>query len=99
MTAVGGRTAPVDVSSIPPIGRAEALELATTEHARLVDLLRSLGPDDWSRPTDCPLWDVRAMAGHSVGMLGDFTSYRSLFRRMRAATRKAKGTASRWWTR
>jgi uncharacterized protein (TIGR03083 family) len=90
MTAVGGRTAPVDVASIPPIGRSEALELATTEHARLVDLLRSLDPEDWSRPTDCPEWDVRAMAGHSVGMLGDFTSYRSLFRRMRAAAKRAK---------
>jgi uncharacterized protein (TIGR03083 family) len=90
MTAVGGRTAPVDVGSIPPIRRSEALELATTEHARLVGLLRSLGPEDWFRPTDCPLWDVRAMAGHSVWMLGDFTSYRSLFRRMRAATRTAK---------
>jgi uncharacterized protein (TIGR03083 family) len=90
MTAVGGSTAPVDVRSIAPIGRSEALELARTEHARYVDLLRALGPNDWSRSTDCPLWDVRAMAGHSVGMLGDFTSYRSLLRRMRDATRAAK---------
>ena len=30
-------------------------------------------PDDWAKPTDCPLWDVRAMAGHSVGMMATFT--------------------------
>ena len=29
-----------------------------------LELLRSLGPDDWAKPTDCPVWDVRAMAGH-----------------------------------
>ena len=30
---------------------------------------RSLAPEDWERPTDCALWDVRAVAGHSAGML------------------------------
>jgi hypothetical protein len=30
------------------------------------------------------------MAGHSVGMMADFTSFRSLMRRMSAATRAAK---------
>ena len=90
MTAMEAPTTRVDVRSIPPITRSEARQLASTEHGRLVDLLRSLGSEDWSRQTDCPLWDVRAMAGHSVGMLGDFTSYRSLLRRMRSASRNAK---------
>ncbi len=27
-------------------------------------LLRSLDADDWSRPTDCPGWDVRAVVAH-----------------------------------
>jgi uncharacterized protein (TIGR03083 family) len=30
----------------------------------VVGLLRSLEDDDWSRPTDCPGWDVRAVAAH-----------------------------------
>jgi uncharacterized protein (TIGR03083 family) len=34
----------------------------TVEHA--VALLRSLDEDDWSRPTDLPGWDVRAVAAH-----------------------------------
>ena len=79
-----------DVSAIAPITRHEAERLAATEYSRLVEQLRSLADDDWAKPTDCPLWDVRAMAGHSVGMMSDFTSLRSVLRRMMSATRAAK---------
>lgn len=81
-----------NVSTIQPITRSMAEQLAATEHARYVDQLRTLDPDDWERPTDCALWDVRAMAGHSIAMMADFTSFRSLFRRMRAAAKAAKRT-------
>lgn len=57
------------VETIPPITRAEVEALARTEYRRVADQLRSLTGDDWSKPTDCPLWDVRAIAGHSSGML------------------------------
>ncbi|HSP28564.1 MAG TPA: maleylpyruvate isomerase family mycothiol-dependent enzyme, partial [Ilumatobacteraceae bacterium] len=80
------------VETIAPITRAEAGALAAAEYVRLVEQLRSLDADDWSKPTDCPLWDVRAMAGHSVGMMSDFTSLRSVMRRMRASTKTAKQT-------
>lgn len=49
------------------LDRDAALRLAATEYSRYLDQLRSLDPDDWSRPTDCPAWDVRAMAGHNLG--------------------------------
>lgn len=78
------------VEMIPPITRAEVEELARTEYERVADQLRSLAPADWAKPTECPLWDVRAMAGHSTGMLSTFTSYRTLIRRMSAATKTAK---------
>jgi uncharacterized protein (TIGR03083 family) len=78
------------IETIPPITRAEAEQLARTEYARVADQLRSLTEDDWSKPTDCPLWDVRAMAGHSTGMLATFTGYRTLMRAMSTATRAAK---------
>jgi uncharacterized protein (TIGR03083 family) len=81
---------PTAIEEIAPITRTDAEALASTEYVRLAEQLRSLGPDDWLAPTDCPLWDVRAMAGHSVGMMSDFTSLRSVMRRMRAATRQAK---------
>jgi uncharacterized protein (TIGR03083 family) len=78
------------VETIPPIGRSEVEALARTEYARFADLLRSLDPDDWARPTDCPLWDVRAMAGHSAGMMATFTGFRTLMGAMRVATKEAK---------
>ncbi|MFN7150025.1 MAG: maleylpyruvate isomerase family mycothiol-dependent enzyme [Microthrixaceae bacterium] len=78
------------VEAIPPITREEAEALARTEYTRVADQLRSLAPPDWTRPTDCPLWDVRAVAGHTAGMLSTFTSYRRLARTMTAATRAAK---------
>jgi uncharacterized protein (TIGR03083 family) len=81
---------PTDVEAIPAITRAEAEMLAATEYGRCVEQLSELEPDDWTRPTDCPLWDVRAMAGHNVGMMSDFTSFRAVVRRMRTATRAAK---------
>lgn len=79
-----------NVQTIPPITRAEAERLATTEYQRVADQLRSLESQDWSKPTDCPLWDVRAMAGHTTGMLATFTGYRTLMGEMRRATMVAK---------
>jgi uncharacterized protein (TIGR03083 family) len=78
------------VETIPPIRRAEVEGLARAEYERVADQLRSLAPDDWAKPTDCPLWDVRAVAGHSTGMLSTFTGYRTLMREMSAATKAAK---------
>lgn len=78
------------VETIPPITRTEAEGLAMTEYERVADQLRSLAADDWAKPTDCALWDVRAMAGHSAGMLSTFTGYRTLMREMSAATNTAK---------
>lgn len=48
--------------------RDTAMRLAAEEYSRLADLLAELGPEDWRRPTECPAWDVRQMAGHCVGM-------------------------------
>jgi hypothetical protein len=45
------------------LDRETAMRLAADEYRRYLDLLRSLTADDWSRPTDCPGWDVRSMAG------------------------------------
>lgn len=83
-------TTTTGVEMIPPIRRAEAEKLARTEYGRVADQLRSLDPDDWSKPTDCSLWDVRAMAGHTTGMLSTFTGYRTVMGEMRTATRTAK---------
>lgn len=78
------------VETIPTISRRQVEALARTEYARVADQLRALGDGDWARPTDCSLWDVRAMAGHTTGMLATFTGYRKLFREMAAASKQAK---------
>jgi uncharacterized protein (TIGR03083 family) len=50
------------------LDREVAMRLAATEYDRFLDMLRSLSPEDWTRPTDCPAWDVRQMAVHCLGM-------------------------------
>lgn len=72
----------------PRLDRDTAMRLAETEYARFLDLLRSLAPDDWVRPTDCPAWDVRAMAGHTTGMALMATGMRQTLRQTSAAKRR-----------
>jgi uncharacterized protein (TIGR03083 family) len=47
----------------------EAMARAGMEYERLLALVDDLTDDDWTRPTDCTEWDVRAMLGHLLGML------------------------------
>jgi uncharacterized protein (TIGR03083 family) len=83
----------IEVTSISPIGHAEAATLAATEFQRVIDLLRSLDPEDWTRPTACELWDVRAMAGHMLGMAEAQASVRQFLRDARASkSRDGSGT-------
>jgi uncharacterized protein (TIGR03083 family) len=77
------------VEQIRRVGRREAVELATTEVERVTELLRQFDGDDWTKPTECPGWDVRAMAGHMVGMMEGFSSYRSLVHLMKGARKLA----------
>jgi uncharacterized protein (TIGR03083 family) len=44
------------------------MRLAATEYQRVVRALSALAPADWSKPTDCPDWDIRQLACHIVGM-------------------------------
>jgi uncharacterized protein (TIGR03083 family) len=78
-----------DASSIPPLQRPETTTLAEHEHARMADLLASLSDDDWRKPTDCPAWDVRALAGHAYGMTETFSALPKFARDMIAGTRAA----------
>jgi uncharacterized protein (TIGR03083 family) len=62
-----------------------AMRLAATEYQRFADLLRALSPDDWARPTECPGWDVRAMASHALGMVEMAASIREQNRQFKLA--------------
>lgn len=78
------------VDTIQPITSSDTERLARTEYERMASQLRSLAPDEWSRSTDCALWDVRAVAGHSLGMMATFVGFRRLFGAMGAATKTSK---------
>jgi uncharacterized protein (TIGR03083 family) len=65
--------------------RDQAMSLAATEYDRFVAQLWRLQPEDWTRPTDCPAWDVRAMVAHVLGMAEMSASIPEQMRQMRAA--------------
>ena len=80
-------TARTEVAAIPKLGHEEGMGLAQTEFARMVDLLRQLRPEEWQRPTVCNLWDVRAMAGHVLGMAEAQASFPQFIHDFRSARR------------
>ena len=62
-------TRATEVDSIPILEHDEAMRLAEMEYDRLLAVTDDLREDDWSRPTECPGWDVKDMLGHVLGML------------------------------
>ncbi len=85
-------TAPERTGPRPPaLDRDTAYRLAATEYERFLGLLRDLQPGDWSRPTECPGWDVRTMAAHVLGMAEMASSVRELARQSRLAAKAGGG--------
>jgi uncharacterized protein (TIGR03083 family) len=82
-------TSTTRVQDIEPLSRAKAMALAAADYERFLDLLRSLRPDEWRRPTECEAWDVRAMACHLLAEAESHFSLREMAHQMRAY-RKAK---------
>ncbi|HLK94398.1 MAG TPA: maleylpyruvate isomerase family mycothiol-dependent enzyme [Nocardioidaceae bacterium] len=85
-TASGSKESPW----LPGLDRQTATRLAATEYERVADLLAQLTPERWAAPTDCPGWDVRAMAGHMLGMTQMIATWREMVRQQLAAGRRAK---------
>ncbi|GAA3443423.1 maleylpyruvate isomerase family mycothiol-dependent enzyme [Planomonospora venezuelensis] len=77
------------VTQAPQIEHRQAAALTAAENERFVGLVRSLGPGDWSEPTDCPAWDVRAMTGHVLGMMEFTCSVREFVHVIRAGEKAA----------
>jgi uncharacterized protein (TIGR03083 family) len=81
------------VDTIPPLEHAEAMDLAAAEYDRFLDLIRSLGPEDWTtKVDDCPLWDVRALVAHLLGNVEATARVREGIRQQVATKRRAKRT-------
>ncbi len=70
------------------LDRDLAMTLAPTEYERVVAVFEGLTPDQWAQPTDCPGWDVRAMAGHMLGMIQMSASVLETARQQRAASKR-----------
>lgn len=66
--------------------RATAMRLAATEYTRCAEACEQIGPEQWGNPTDCTEWDVRALAGHILGMAEMAASIREESRQRRLAT-------------
>jgi uncharacterized protein (TIGR03083 family) len=75
-------------------GHREAMRLGATEYEQLVEVLRSLEPPDWLRMTDCPLWDVRAMAAHLLANMDQNASLREMAHQIGTAKKRARASGS-----
>src|SRR5690242_17016648 len=71
----------------PALDHTSAKCLAAEEYRRFTGQLRELAPDDWTRPTVCPAWDIHAMACHVLGMAEFAASPAEQARQLRAAKR------------
>jgi len=70
------------------LARPVAMRLAAVEYQRFIDALALLSPQDWSQPTECPGWDVKAMAAHALGMAEMAASIREQLRQVKTATKR-----------
>ncbi|HEU5107321.1 MAG TPA: maleylpyruvate isomerase family mycothiol-dependent enzyme [Micromonosporaceae bacterium] len=75
---------------VSPMDHGAAMRLAAVEYERGGELLAGLGPGHWSAPTVNIGWDVRATAGHMVGMMAMASGLPQLIRQQVAAQRAAR---------
>jgi uncharacterized protein (TIGR03083 family) len=90
-------TATVDVATIARIDHGEAMQITGIENRKFAELMESLSPTQWSTPTECTLWDVRAMAAHLVGSAASQASPREFFRQKRGGKPICKELDSPFW--
>lgn len=76
------------------LDRATAMSAAATEYARVEELLDGLTASQWGLPTDCSGWDVRAVAGHVLGMAQMIATAPEMARQQIAAQKGAKKTGA-----
>ncbi|HYI45606.1 MAG TPA: maleylpyruvate isomerase family mycothiol-dependent enzyme [Actinomycetota bacterium] len=80
----------MNATEIAPIGTNEAERISADMVRGLIDLLKTLPPEEWDRPTDCDLWSVRDHVAHQVGWHEALLSFPELMRQMGSAVRRSK---------
>ena len=81
---------PTRVARTVDLDRTIAMRLAATEYERVVAMLEALTPEQWQAPTECAGWNVRAMAGHILGMIQMAATVRETLRQSLVSGRRAK---------
>lgn len=87
-------TYPVDVSTLKPLLRSEAIEIGQGEYRRLIEAVHRLEPDQWYRPTDCTAWTVRDLTGHVAGMMWSMSKIRRTIPEQLQSARRAKSAGT-----
>jgi uncharacterized protein (TIGR03083 family) len=91
------QTIECDVAKVPRIKHKEAMQIAAEENHRFAELLKSLEPEDWVKPTDCTRWDVRALAAHVIGSAAGQASPREFIRQVRTGRPIVQEIAAHYW--
>jgi uncharacterized protein (TIGR03083 family) len=87
-----------DVTTIPRIQHAEAMLITAVENRKFGEQLRSFDADDWTKPTDCVLWDVHGLAAHVIGGAAGQAKLREFVRQVRTGKPLiAEIGAEFWW--
>ncbi len=82
-------TTPTESVSSSSMSHDAAMQLAEVEIGRLVDVVDQLRPSDWSLPTDCARWDVKALVSHQLGAMEGNASMREFVRQYLIASKRA----------
>jgi len=69
-----------DAAQIPALSHVEAASMASAELKRFITLVKGLSVEDWSKPTACPLWNVRQMVAHVTGAAAGYAHWAELKR-------------------
>ena len=83
-------TTSTESESSANISHEAAMKLAGIEIGRLIELVDQLRSTDWSLPTDCEGWDVKALLSHQLGAMEGNASVREFVRQYLVATKKSK---------
>jgi uncharacterized protein (TIGR03083 family) len=83
-------TTPTESASSDTMSHDRAMKLAEVEIGRMIDVVDQLRPPDWSLPTDCEGWDVKALLSHQLGAMEGNASLREFVRQYLVATKKSK---------
>jgi len=72
------------------IDHREAMALASTGADRMLAVVDGLDERDWTRPTNCAGWDVKALLSHVLGAMEGNRRLRTFMRQYLVANRVAE---------